>query len=145
MSFEIHVTTIATGSLSFGLKNRWVFWAVEFFRAWVFSKMLKKPVLNTNHMHYPFEIHSDKAEILFTNRANERLYEGTLYDLIQPSKLAVILQLYSLSLNKQGRNSFHKQSTWKASWRNSSWLDSAFKASCYIEILLKKTVWINKA
>ena len=32
MSFEIHVTTIATGSLSFGLKNRSVFWAVEFFR-----------------------------------------------------------------------------------------------------------------
>ena len=33
MSFEIHVTTIATSSLSFGLKNRTVFWAVEFFRA----------------------------------------------------------------------------------------------------------------
>ena len=42
MSFEIHVTTIATGLLSFGLKNRWVFWAVEFYRAWLFSKMLKK-------------------------------------------------------------------------------------------------------
>ena len=42
MSFEIHMTTIATGSLSFGLKNRWVFLAVEFFRAWVFSKTLKK-------------------------------------------------------------------------------------------------------
>jgi len=42
ISFEVHVTTIATGWLSFGLKNRWVFWAVEFFRAWVFSKMLKK-------------------------------------------------------------------------------------------------------
>ena len=42
MSFEIHLATITTGSLSFGLKNRWVFWTVEFFRAWVFSKMLKK-------------------------------------------------------------------------------------------------------
>ena len=42
MSFEIHVTTIANSSLSFGLKNCWVFWAVEFFWAWVFSKMLKK-------------------------------------------------------------------------------------------------------
>ena len=31
MSFEIHMTTISTASLSFGLKNRWVF-----------SKMLKK-------------------------------------------------------------------------------------------------------
>ena len=45
MSFEIHMTTIATGSLSFGLKNPWVFWTGEFFRAWVFSKMLKKPGL----------------------------------------------------------------------------------------------------
>ena len=42
MSFETHVTTIAIGSLSFGLKNHWVFWAVEFFQAWVFSKTLKK-------------------------------------------------------------------------------------------------------
>ena len=38
MSFEIHVTTIGTGSLSFGLKNLgeiWLknFWAVEFFGA----------------------------------------------------------------------------------------------------------------
>ena len=31
MSFEIHVTTIATGSLSFGLKNRLVFSALSFF------------------------------------------------------------------------------------------------------------------
>ena len=45
MSFEIHLATITTGSLSFGLKNPWVFWSVEFFRAWVFSKMLKKTVL----------------------------------------------------------------------------------------------------
>jgi len=46
MSFEIHLATITTGSLSFGLKNPWVFWTVEFFRAWVFSKMLKKKSLN---------------------------------------------------------------------------------------------------
>ena len=47
MSFEIHLATITTGSLSFGLKNPWVFWSVEFFRAWVFSKMLKKkPAVN---------------------------------------------------------------------------------------------------
>ena len=46
----------------------------------------------------------NKAEILSTNRASERSHEGTLYDLIQPSKLAVILQFYSQknSLNKQG-------------------------------------------
>ena len=49
MSFEIHLATITTGSLSFGLKNRWVFWTVEFFRAWVFSKMLKKS------LHYLIE------------------------------------------------------------------------------------------
>ena len=36
MSFEIHVTTIATGSLSFGLKNPRGFCPIKFF-----SKMLK--------------------------------------------------------------------------------------------------------
>ena len=44
MNLEIPATTFNTGSLSFSLKNPWVFWAVEFFRAWVFSKMLKKQV-----------------------------------------------------------------------------------------------------
>ena len=89
-----------------------------------------------------------KAKILFTNRANERPYEGTLYDLIQPLKLAVILKFYSqkTSLNKQGQNSFHNQSKWKAVWRISFLLDSAFKASCYSAILFtKKPVWMNKA
>ena len=37
----------------------------------------------------------NKAEILSTNSANERPHEETLNDLIQPSKLAVILQFYS--------------------------------------------------
>ena len=47
MSFEIHLATITTGSLSFGLKNPWVFWKVEFFRAWVFPENVKKkPELN---------------------------------------------------------------------------------------------------
>ena len=61
--------------------------------------------------------------------------------MIQPSKLAVILKFYSQkinSLNKQGWNSIHKQSKWKASWRKSLRLVSTFKASCYIEILFTK-------
>ena len=60
--------------------------------------------------------------------------------MFQPSKPAVILKFYSqkTSLNKQGWNSIHKQSKWKASWRNSLTLDSTFKASCYIEILFTK-------
>ena len=37
----------------------------------------------------------NKAEILTTNRANERPLEGTLFALIQPPKLAVILKFYS--------------------------------------------------
>ena len=32
MSFEIHVTTIPAGLLSFGLKNRWVFSGLSFFK-----------------------------------------------------------------------------------------------------------------
>ena len=49
-------------------------------------------------------------------------------------------------LNKQGQNSFHNQSKWKAAWRISFLLDSAFKASCYSAILFtKKPVWMNKA
>ena len=44
MSFEIHVPTIATGSLSFGLKNRRV----------VFSKMLKKAwLIHSNSQGFP--------------------------------------------------------------------------------------------
>ena len=42
MSFEIHLATITTGSLSFGLKNTRVFRKVEFFGLDFFSKMLKK-------------------------------------------------------------------------------------------------------
>ena len=41
LSFEIHVTTIATGLLSFGLKNPWLFWAAEF----LFENVKKKPGL----------------------------------------------------------------------------------------------------
>ena len=56
MSFEIHLATITTGSLSFGLKNPWVFWTVEFFRAWVFSKMLKKRACTKScWFWWPFE------------------------------------------------------------------------------------------
>ena len=42
MSVEIHLATITISSLSFGLKNPRVFWTVDFFRACVFSNMLKK-------------------------------------------------------------------------------------------------------
>ena len=49
MSFEIRLATITTGSLSFGLKIPWVIWTVEFFRAWVFSKMLKKKAWINSH------------------------------------------------------------------------------------------------
>ena len=79
----------------------------------------------------------DKAKILSTNIANERPHEGTLSALIQASKLAVILKFYSqkTSLICRGRNSFYKQSKWKASWRNSLCLDSTFKTSCYIVTL----------
>ena len=31
MSYEIHLATIATISLSFGLEKPWAFWTVEFF------------------------------------------------------------------------------------------------------------------
>ena len=50
------------------------------------------------------------------------------------------------SLNKQGWNSFCKQSKWKATWRNFYDLiqPSTFKASCFIAILFTKTVWIDK-
>ena len=48
------------------------------------------------------------TEILSTNRANERPHEGTLKDLIQLSKLVVILKFISQK-NKQGRNYIHTQ------------------------------------
>ena len=38
---------------------------------------------------------SKQGQNLSINSTNERPHEGTLYDLIQPSKLAVILKLYS--------------------------------------------------
>ena len=56
---------------------------------------------------------------------------------LQPSCYIEILFTKN-SLNKQGRNSIHEQSKWKASWRKSLRLDSTFKASCYIEILFTK-------
>ena len=63
----------------------------------------------TFYSQKPFRI--NKAEILSTHRANVRPHEGTLQDLIQPSKQAVILKFFSQksSLNKQGRNSIHTQ------------------------------------
>jgi len=60
MSFEIHLATIITGSLSFGLKNPWVFWSVEFFRAWVFFENVKKKpgissiFIKSLHPNHPF-------------------------------------------------------------------------------------------
>ena len=48
----------------------------------------------------------NKAEILTTNRANERPLEGTLFALIQPPKLAVEILFTKNSLNCQGQNSF---------------------------------------
>ena len=47
-------------------------------------------------------VYVNKAKILSTNSTNERPHEGTLYDLIQPLKLAVLLRFYSQknSLNK---------------------------------------------
>ena len=65
--------------------------------------------------------------------------------MIQPSTCYIeILFTKKPSLNKQGQNSIHKQSKWKASWRKSLRLDSTFKASCYIEILFTKKNSLNK-
>ena len=69
MSFEIHLATITTGSLSFGLKNPWVFWKVEFFRAWVFSKMLKKSL-----SYSPISYKPDWVYFLVTVRIHKILY-----------------------------------------------------------------------
>ena len=41
-------------------------------------------------------------------------------------------------------NSIHKQSKWKASWRNSLCLDSTFKASYYSEILFTQKNSLNE-
>ena len=49
LSFEIHKTNVTTVSLSFGLNNPWVFWAIEFFWALsFFENVQKKPGISNS-------------------------------------------------------------------------------------------------
>ena len=88
----------------------------------------------------------NKAEILSTNSANERPHEETLNDLIQPSKLAVILQFYSQK-NRITRPKFFPQTEqmkglmeellktsfklfyWNSFWEIYLWLNSVLNCS----------------